>query len=112
MMTSLGPTGFHPAMHPHPVHPGHPMGAPVMAHNPSQPGAQPGIPPQMAHMGVSGQVTPGMIVGAPQGAAGPNTHALQHLNPGMFQQQPQFSTYSYNSSSHFHLLGVTLVISY
>jgi len=112
MMASLGPTGFHPAMQSHPVHPGHPMGAPVMAHNPSQPGAQPGIP-QMAHMGVSGQVTPGMLVGAPQGAAGPNAHALQHLNPGMFPQQPQYSTYTYNNSpSHFHLLGVTLVIDY
>ena len=91
MMTSMAPAGFHPSMQQHPgVHPGHPMAAPGMAHNPSQPGAQPGIPPQMAaHMAASGpggQVNPvAMMGGMPQGA-GPNAHALQHLNPQMFGQ--------------------------
>lgn len=62
-----------------------------------QPG--PGMPQQM-HMGVSGpggpQVTQAgaMMAGMPPGA-GPNAHALQHLNPNqqaqaaMFQQQQQ-----------------------
>ncbi len=92
MMASMAP-GFHPSMQQHPgVHPGHPMAAPGMAHNPSQPGAQPGMPPQMAaHMAASGpggQVNPvAMMGGMPQGA-GPNAHALQHLNPQMFAQQP------------------------
>jgi hypothetical protein len=96
MMASMGP-GFHPSMQQHPVvHPGHAIAAPGMAHNPSQPGAQPGIPPQMAaHMAASGpggQVNPAaMMGGMPQTAVGPNAHALQHLNPQMFQQQPPYS---------------------
>lgn len=74
------------------------MGAPGMAHNPSQPGAQQGMPPQMAaHMAVSGpggQVNPAAMMGAmPPGAVGPNAHALQHLNPQqqqqIYQQQQQ-----------------------
>ncbi|KAI1759092.1 LIM-domain binding protein-domain-containing protein [Hypoxylon sp. FL1150] len=60
-----------------------------MAHNPSQPGAQPGMPPQMgAHMagsGPGGQVNPAMMGAMPPG--GPNAQALQHLNPHMFQNQ-------------------------
>ncbi|KAI1397473.1 LIM-domain binding protein-domain-containing protein [Hypoxylon fuscum] len=98
MMASIGPGGFHPGMQAqHPgVHPGHPMGAPGMAHNPSQPGAQPGMPPQMAHMAVSGpggQVNPAMMAGGmPPGAGGPNAHALQHLSPQMFQNQQQFAS--------------------
>ncbi|RYP22845.1 hypothetical protein DL765_001441 [Monosporascus sp. GIB2] len=89
--------GFHPgAMPQHPgVPPGHPM-APGMAHNPSQPGAQPGMPQQMAaaHMGVSGpggQVNPAALMGGGMApGAGPNAHAMHHLNPQMFQQQQQF----------------------
>ncbi|KAI1078606.1 LIM-domain binding protein-domain-containing protein [Whalleya microplaca] len=94
MMASMGPGGFHPGMQQHPgVHPNHPMGAPGMAHNPSQPGVQPGMPPQMAgHMAVSGpggQANPAaMMGGMPPGAGGPSAHALQHLNPQqMFQHQ-------------------------
>lgn len=104
MMASIGPGGFHPGMQAqHPgVHPGHPMGAPGMAHNPSQPGAQPGMPPQMAHMAVSGpggQVNPAMMAGGmPPGAGGPNAHALQHLSPQMFQNQQQFACESSSSS--------------
>ncbi|KAI0466076.1 hypothetical protein F4859DRAFT_336890 [Xylaria cf. heliscus] len=95
MMASIGP-GFHPGMPQHPVvHPGHAIGAPGMAHTPSQPGAQQGIPPQMAaHLAASGpggQINPSaMMGGMPQGAAGPNAHALQHLNPQMFQQQQHY----------------------
>jgi hypothetical protein len=73
------------------------MAAPGMAHNPSQPGAPPqGIPHQLApHMAVSapgGQMNPGPLVGGmPPGAAGPNAHAMSHLNPAqasqMFQAQ-------------------------
>ena len=65
--------------------------APAMAHNPSQPGSQPGgIPHQMVgHMGVSGpgsQMNPAALMGAmPPGAGGPNAHALQHLNPAQAQ---------------------------
>lgn len=67
--------------------------APGMAHNPSQPGAQPGgIPPHLAQqMGVSapgGQVNPSALMGVP---GAPNVHAMQHLNPQvphMFGQQP------------------------
>lgn len=95
MMASM-PQGFQP--HPggmqqaHPnMPPGHHM-APGMAHNPSQPGAQPGgIPPHLAQqMGVSApgaQVNPSALMGMP----GPNAHAMQHLNPQvqhMFGQQP------------------------
>ncbi|KAG4222973.1 hypothetical protein PC116_g28554 [Phytophthora cactorum] len=92
-------------MQQHPgAHPGHPMGAPGMAHNPSQPGAQPGIPPQMAaHMAVSGpggQVNPAaMMGGIPPGAAGPNAHALQHLNPQQQQQMFQQQQFSHSGSS-------------
>ncbi|RYP51091.1 hypothetical protein DL768_003497 [Monosporascus sp. mg162] len=96
MMQAM-PGGFHPgAMQQHPgVPPGHPM-APGMAHNPSQPGAQPGMPQQMAaaHMGVSGpggQVNPAALMGGGMApGAGPNAHAMHHLNPQMFQQQQQF----------------------
>ena len=93
MAASIGPGGFHPGMQQHPgvVHPGHPMGAPGMAHTQSQPGGQPGMPPQVAHMAVSGpggQVNPSAIMGAmPPGVAGPNAHALQH---GLSQQQQLF----------------------
>ncbi|EMR68649.1 putative topoisomerase ii-associated protein pat1 protein [Eutypa lata UCREL1] len=68
-----------------------------MAHNPSQPGAQPGMPQQMAaaHMGVSGpggQVNPAAMMGGGMApGAGPNAHAMHHLNPQMFQQQQQFA---------------------
>ncbi|RYP19673.1 hypothetical protein DL767_009607 [Monosporascus sp. MG133] len=96
MMQAM-PGGFHPgAMQQHPgVPPGHPM-APGMAHNPSQPGAQPGMPQQMAaaHMGVSGpggQVNPAALMGGGMApGAGPNAHAMHHLSPQMFQQQQQF----------------------
>lgn len=90
------PQGFapHPGgmQQPHPgVPPGHHM-APGMAHNPSQPGSQPGgIPAHLAQqMGVSapgGQVNPSLM--GMHGA--PNAHAMQHLNPQvqhMFGQQP------------------------
>lgn len=55
------------------------------------------MPPQMAaHMAASGpggQVNPAaMMAGMPQGAPGPNTHALSHLTPQIFQQQ-QYSEY-------------------
>jgi len=74
-------------------HPGHPM-AQGMAHNPSQPGAQPGMPQHLAHMGgvsgPGGQVNAAALMGGmPAGVGGPNAHALQHLNPQMFQQQQQ-----------------------
>lgn len=88
------PQGFapHPGGMQQP-HPGVPQGhhmAPGMAHNPSQPGAQPGgIPPHLAQqMGVSapgGQVNPSALMGVP---GAPNVHAMQHLNPQMFGQQP------------------------
>lgn len=75
------------------VPPGHHM-APGMAHNPSQPGAQPGIPHHLAQqMGVSaagGQVNPALM-GAGGMPPGANAHAMQHLNPNvqhMFPQQP------------------------
>lgn len=95
MMTSMGPSfAGHPAgMHQHPGVPGHAM-ASGMPHNPSQPGAPAGAGmPQQMHMAVSGpggQVNPATLMGGiPPGAAGPNAHALQHLNPAqnpMFQQ--------------------------
>jgi len=99
MMTSMGP-GFTPhpgGMQQHPgVPPGHPGMAPGMAHNPSQPGGQPGgMPQHMNHMGVSGpggQVNPAaMMGGAMPPGAGPNAHAMQHLNPPQaqfFQNNP------------------------
>jgi hypothetical protein len=103
MMQAM-PGGFHPGqMQQHPGVPaGHPM-APGMAHNPSQPGAQPGMPHQMAaHMAVSGpggQVNPaGLMGGMPPGAGAPNAHAMQHLNPQMFQQQQQYARMSIPSS--------------
>ncbi|ROT40227.1 hypothetical protein SODALDRAFT_91385 [Sodiomyces alkalinus F11] len=96
-MMSMGPSfAGHPAgMHQHPGVPGHPM-APGMPHNPNQPGAPAGAGmPQQMHMAVSGpggQVNPAALMGGmPPGAAGPNAHALQHLNPAqnpMFQQGP------------------------
>lgn len=75
---------------------GHMAGMPHAQGQQGQPG--PGMPQQM-HMGVSGpggpQVTQAgaMMAGMPPGA-GPNAHALQHLNPNqqaqaMFQQQQQ-----------------------
>lgn len=92
------PGGFHPGgMQQHPgVPPGHHMAAPGMAHNPSQPGAQPGMPQQMAaHMAASGpggQVNPAAMMGGGMApGAGPNAHAMHHLNPQMFQQQQQFA---------------------
>ncbi|KAI0171679.1 LIM-domain binding protein-domain-containing protein [Hypoxylon sp. FL1284] len=95
MMASMA-SGFHPNMQQHPgVHPGHPMSAPGMAHNPSQPGAQPGMPPQMGtHMAMSGpggQVNPAAMMGGMPPGAGPTPHALQHLNPQMFQNPQQFA---------------------
>lgn len=92
-------SSFHPSMQQHPgVHPGHAMAAPGMAHNPSQPGAQQGIPPQLAaHMAASGpggQVNPAaMMGGMPQAVAGPTAHALSHLSPQIFQQQQPYSEY-------------------
>lgn len=73
-------------------HPGVPQGhnmAPGMAHNPSQPGSQPGgIPAHLAQqMGVSapgGQVNPSALMGGMPG--GPNAHAMQHLNPQVHPQ--------------------------
>jgi hypothetical protein len=56
---------------------------------------QPGMAPQM-HMGVSGPGGPqvsqagAMMGGIPQGAGGPNAHALQHLNPGAAQQAQMY----------------------
>lgn len=91
----MGPSfSPHPGgMQQHPgVPPGHPM-APGMAHNPSQPGAQPGGMPHQIHMGVSaagGQVNPAALMGGMPPGAGPNAHAMQHLNPQqahLFQQQ-------------------------
>lgn len=88
----------HPAagMQQHPGAPTHPMGAPGMIHNPSQPGAQQGgMPHQLVpHMGASaagGQLNPGaMMGGMPPGAGVPNAHAMQHLNPAQAQMfQPQ-----------------------
>jgi len=88
----------HPgAMQQHPAGPPHPM-APGMAHNPSQPGTNPGGIPQhlVAHMGVSGpgaQINPAALMGGmPPGAGHPNAHALQHLSPAqaqMYQAQQQ-----------------------
>ncbi|KAL2753759.1 hypothetical protein ACRALDRAFT_2029519 [Sodiomyces alcalophilus JCM 7366] len=92
-MTSMGPSfAGHPAgMHPQTGVPGHAMG-PGMPHNPNQPGAPAGAGmPQQMHMAVAGpggQVHPAALMGGiPQGAAGPNAHALQHLNPA---QNPMF----------------------
>src|SRR3569833_707339 len=94
MKASLGTS-----ISPHPgVPPGHPM-APGMAHNPSQPGAQPGGIPQhlTAHMGVSGLgplVNPTTMMGGMPPGAGPNAHAMQHLNPQqaqLFHQQQQLN---------------------
>lgn len=96
-MASMGPSfSPHPgAMQQHPgVPPGHPGMAPGMAHNPSQPGAQPGgMPQHLGHVGVSGpgpQVNPAQMMGGLPPGAGPNAHAaMQHLNPQqaqMFQQ--------------------------
>jgi hypothetical protein len=85
-MTSIGP-GFHPGMQ-QSVHPGHPM-APGMAHNPSQPGAQLGMPPQMAGQMVSapgGQPNPAAFMGGMH-PGNPHAQAMQHINPHMFQQQ-------------------------
>lgn len=95
MMASMQvPQNFpHPGGMQHPgVPPGHHM-APGMAHNPSQPGSQPGIPHHLAHQmavsGAGGQVNPALMgAGMPPGA---NAHAMQHLNPNvqhMFPQQP------------------------
>ena len=107
------PGGFHPGgMQQHPgVPPGHHMAAPGMAHNPSQPGAQPGMPQQMAaHMAASGpggQVNPAAMMGGGMApGAGPNAHAMHHLNPQMFQQQQQFACKSFFLSFPFldHLL--------
>lgn len=67
-----------------------------MAHNPSQPGAVPGMQHQLgAHMGASGpgqQINPAVVMGGiPPGAGNPNAaHAAMHLNPSqghVFQQQ-------------------------
>jgi hypothetical protein len=91
MMASMGPGGaggFHPGMQ-QPVHPGHPM-APGMAHNPSQPGAQPGMPPQMGGHMVSapgGQPNPAAFMTGGMHPGNPHAQAMQHLNPQMFQQQ-------------------------
>ena len=96
MMASMGPNFTpHPGgMQQHPgVPPGHPGMAPGMAHNPSQPGGQPGGMQHLAHMGVSGpnpQVNPAAMMGGMPPGAGPNAHAMQHLNPQqaqLFQQQ-------------------------
>jgi hypothetical protein len=93
-MASMGPSfPPHPAagMPQHPGAPTHQMGAPGMAHNPSQPGAPPqGIPHQLApHMAVSapgGQMNPGSLVGGmPPGAGGPSAHAMSHLTPSQAQ---------------------------
>lgn len=73
--------------------------APGMAHNPSQPGAQPGMPPQMAGHGMvsapGGQPNPAAFMGGmqPQNA---QAHALQHLNPNQqFQLQHQMASKSF-----------------
>lgn len=93
-MASMGPSfPPHPAagIPQHPGAPAHPMGAPGMAHNPSQPGAPPqGIPHQLApHMAVSapgGQMNPGPLVGGmPPSGGGPSAHAMSHLNPAQAQ---------------------------
>jgi hypothetical protein len=95
MMTSLAQS-----YSPHPggiqKHPGVPQGHPMAGVGPHNPGqqvaGQPGMPPQMQQMGVSGsgpaQVSQAgaMMGGMPPGAGGPSAHALQHLNPGSAQQ--------------------------
>lgn len=97
MMASMGPGFGHPnVMQQHPGVPGgHPMG-PGMPHNASQQGVPGGgggggMPPQLSgHMNVSGAPGNQALMGTmPPSGAGPNAHALQHLNPGQGQMFPQ-----------------------
>lgn len=95
--------GFTHGMQQHPGGPpGHPMVAPGMAHNPSQPGTQAGTMPHqlVAHMGVSapgGQMNSTALMGGMPQGGNPNAHAMQHIGPQqMFQQHmPAMSAYSY-----------------
>lgn len=87
------------------------MAAPGMAHNPSQPGAQAGMPHQLVgHMGVSGpggaQINPAALMGGmPPGAGGPNAHAMQHLNPAA--QAQLFQQHNLNPMCEWLLLSVS-----
>ncbi|KAL1876856.1 hypothetical protein VTK73DRAFT_9086 [Phialemonium thermophilum] len=107
MATSFSP---HPGGMPqHPgAPPGHPM-APGMAHNPSQPGAQPGgMPHQLVgHMGVSGPagpMNPAALMGGMQpGAGGPNAHTMQQLNSAQAQlfQNPHLNPMAFANNPNF-----------